>query len=384
MGPDLLFPWQESSALSTTRKIIAMTNNMEPRRALVIGATGIVGQTLSAQLAQLGWTVYGLSRSKTLEVPGTTSIKADLLDTERLVAALRGTRPEFVAFTAWTQRSTEAENIEVNSAIVRNVFSSLEAEQSVKHTALMTGLKHYLGPFDHFAVGVVPDTPFHENESRLDTPNFYYAQEDELFAAAARSSFTWSVHRAHTVFGFATGNAMNMVLTLSAYATICKEYGLPFIFPGSETQWNGLTDVTDAELIDEQMIWAATHETGHDQAFNIANGDVFRWRWLWPRIADHFGIQWEGFDGVTRPLEARLDNAEAASIWRDIATKHRLVEPDISRIASWWHSDADLGRQMECVTDMNKSRKAGFLGFRDSADSFFRYVESYRSAHIIP
>lgn len=361
-----------------------MTHNTEPRRALVVGATGIAGRTLSTQLAEQGWTVYGLSRRKTLDVPGTTSIQADLLDRDRLVAVLSGTCPELVAFTAWVQRPTEAENIEVNSAIVRNVFSSLEGERSVRHAALMTGLKHYLGPFDHFAIGVVPDTPFHENEPRLDAPNFYYAQEDELLAAAARTGFTWSVHRSNTVFGFAIGNAMNMVLTLSAYATICQERGLPFVFPGSAMQWNGLTDVTDAELIGEQMIWAATHENGHNQAFNVANGDVFRWRWLWPQIAEYFGLPWEGFEGVARPLAARLGHHETASIWQDIAEKHRLVEPDIARIASWWHTDADLGRPMECVSDMNKSRKAGFLGFRDSAESFFRYVESYRSAHIIP
>ena len=56
----------------------------------------------------------------------------------------------------------------------------------------------------------MPDTPFHEDEPRLAYPNFYYAQEDELFAAAERDGFTWSVHRAHTVIGYAVGNAMNM------------------------------------------------------------------------------------------------------------------------------------------------------------------------------
>ncbi len=42
------------------------------------------------------------------------------------------------------------------------------------------------------------------------------------------------MHRSHTVFGFATGNAMNMALTIGAYATICKERGLPFVFPGCD------------------------------------------------------------------------------------------------------------------------------------------------------
>ena len=176
------------------------------------------------------------------------------------------------------RRPTELENIEINSKLVRNLLQAVAPARSVEHVALVTGLKHYLGPFEAYAVGKMGDTPFREDEPRLTSPNFYYAQEDELFAAAERMGFTWSVHRSHTVFGFATGNAMNMVLTLAAYATISKELGRPFVFPGSRTQWDGVTDVTDAELLSEQIIWAAGLEDSG--AYNIANGDVFRWRTL--------------------------------------------------------------------------------------------------------
>jgi nucleoside-diphosphate-sugar epimerase len=246
----------------------------------------------------------------------------------------------------------------------------------------MTGLKHYLGPFEAYAQGVMADTPFREEEPRLDAPNFYYAQEDELWDAAGRIGFTWSVHRAHTVFGYAVGNAMNMVLTISAYATLCRELGRPFVFPGSATQWNSVTDVTDADLLADQIIWCATHEAGQNEPFNIANGDVFRWRWLWPQIAAYFGVEWEGFEGAPRTLSDAM--ADAAPVWKQISAAHDLVEPDIDRVASWWHTDGDLGREIEVLTDMNKSRKAGFTQTRDTRDSFFAYVERYRAAKIIP
>jgi nucleoside-diphosphate-sugar epimerase len=358
-----------------------MTSISSPGRALVVGATGIIGQALSTQLAAEGWTTFGLSRSGGA-APRVTPVATDLADPEALAAALDGVNPELVAITAWTRQATEEENIAVNGAAVRHLLAALAASGSVRHVALMTGLKHYLGPFEAYGTGSTPDTPFREEEPRLNHPNFYYTQEDELFAAARRSTFTWSVHRSHTVFGFATGNAMNMVLTISAYATICKELGRTFVFPGSELQWNGLTDVTDADLLAEQIIWAGTHEAGQDEAFNIANGDVFRWRSLWPRIAEHFDVPWEGFAGEPRPLEQSMDGM--ADTWRNIAAKHDLVEPDINRIASWWHTDSDLGRTVESLTDMNKSRSAGFLGFRDSRDSFFTHVDRYREAHIIP
>ena len=359
-----------------------MTAGAAPRRALVVGATGIVGQNLSTRLAADGWEVHGLSRSGRTPAEGIAPICADLADPDGLTRALDGLAPHLVAVTAWSRQATEAENIAVNGAAVRNLLAALGPAGSLRHAALMTGLKHYLGPFEAYAQGVMADTPFHEDEPRIDAPNFYYAQEDELFAAAERYGFTWSVHRSHTVFGFAVGNAMNMVLTLSAYASICKELGRPFVFPGSRTQWHGITDVTDADLLADQIIWAATADAGRDQAFNTANGDVFRWRWLWPQVAAYFGLEWEGFQDAPRPLEASM--AGMGDIWRGLAERHGLVEPDLDRVASWWHSDSDLGRDIEVLTDMNKSRNAGFRESRDTRASFFGYVERYRAARIIP
>jgi nucleoside-diphosphate-sugar epimerase len=351
-------------------------------RALVVGSTGIVGRSLAGMLARDGWTTFGLSRSGSTAPPGVTGIRVDLLDPAALTEALADVRPSFVAITAWMRRDTEAENIEVNCATVRNLLAALEPGQSVEHVALMTGLKHYLGPFEAYGKAVMAETPFREAEPRLDYPNFYYAQEDALFASAARNGFGWSVHRSHTVIGFAVGNAMNMALTLSVYATICKELGRPFIFPGSDVQWNGLTDVTDADLVSEQMIWAATHPEGRNEPFNTANGDVFRWRWLWPQLAACFGVPWQGFEGKPRPLASQMAGMEHT--WREIAARYALVEPDLGRLASWWHSDADLGRTMEVLTDMTKSRQAGFLGFRSTPASFLARIEQYRAARILP
>jgi nucleoside-diphosphate-sugar epimerase len=352
------------------------------KRALVVGSTGIVGRSLGVMLAREGWTTFGLSRSGSVELPGVTSIQVDLLDPAALSEAVADVRPSFAAITAWMRRDTEAENIRVNSATVRNLLAALEPAKSLEHVALMTGLKHYLGPFEAYGKAVMAETPFHEAEPRLDYPNFYYAQEDELFASAARTGFGWSVHRSHTVLGFAVGNAMNMVLTLSVYATLCKELGRPFVFPGSQMQWNALTDVTDADLLSEQMIWAATHPEGRNQAFNTANGDVFRWRWLWPQLADFFGIPWEGFVENPRTLESQMVGMEET--WREIAARYKLVEPDLGRLASWWHSDADLGRTIEVLTDMTKSRESGFLGFRSTPASFLAKIKQYRAARILP
>ena len=107
-----------------------------------------------------------------------------------------------------------------------------------------------------------------------------------MFAAAERDRFGWSVHRPHTIIGYALGNAMNMGVTLAVYATICRETERSFSFPGSAAQWNGLTDMTDARLLARHLEWAATTDTARNQAFNVVNGDVFRWSWMWTRLAN--------------------------------------------------------------------------------------------------
>jgi nucleoside-diphosphate-sugar epimerase len=265
---------------------------------------------------------------------------------------------------------------------VRNVLGALSPADSVRHVALVTGLKHYLGPFEAYGQGKLPATPFREDQPRLDIDNFYYAQEDEVFAAARRDGFGWSVHRPHTIIGYAVGNAMNMGMTLAVYATICREAARPFMFPGSAMQWNGLTDMTDARLLAAHLEWAATTEAARDQAFNVVNGDVFRWSWMWRRIAGWFGLEPAAFAGKGVPLESQL--ADAGPVWSGIAHKHHLVEPNLGVLASAWHTDADLGRPIEVVTDMSKSRKLGFLDYRATDDSFFDLFGCLRAARVIP
>jgi hypothetical protein len=210
----------------------------------------------------------------------------------------------------------------------------------------------------------------------------YYPPEDEVFAAAARDGFGWSVHRPHTIIGYAVGNAMNMGVTLAVYATICWETGRPFLFPGSATQWNGLTDMTDARLLARHLEWAATTKAARNQAFNVVNGDVFRWNWMWARLAGWFGLQPAPYRGHAIPLERQL--ADAGPIWAEIARKHALAVADLSLVTSAWHTDADLGRPVEVVTDMSKSRKLGFLDYQATDDSFFDLFARLREARIIP
>ncbi len=357
---------------------------MERQTALIAGVTGIVGRNLAEHLATGGnWEVLGLARRPD-GIAGVTPIAADLTDAASLKERLREVRPTHVFFTSWLRQKTEAENIRVNAGMVRNLLLALRDGGSVQHVALVTGLKHYLGPFESYGQGSLPQTPFREEQDRLPIENFYYAQEDELFAAADRDNFTWSVHRPHTIIGFAVGNAMNMGVTLAVYATVCREAGLPFIFPGSEAQWDSLTDMTDACLLAAHLEWASKTPAARDQAFNVVNGDVFRWKWMWSRIAEWFGIEAAPFPPTHTPLESRFEAIQAAALWRDVAGRYGLREADLNVLTSAWHTDADLGRPVEVVTDMSKSRRLGFREYQATDESFFDLFTKLRREKLIP
>jgi nucleoside-diphosphate-sugar epimerase len=351
------------------------------RRALVVGVTGISGFNTAELLLDRGWEVVGVSRRAPEGQLGLRHVAVDITDADATRAALADADPTHVFFVTWSRQDTEADNIRVNGAMLRNVLEGLAGAPNLRHVALVTGLKHYLGPFESYGT-VKPDTPFREEQGRLPYANFYYEQEDILFAAAERRGFTWSVHRAHTMIGWAIGNFMNMGVTLALYGTICRETGRPFVFPGSPQQWDGVTDITDARLLARQLEWAATTPAAADQAFNIVNGDVFRWRRMWTVLAAGLGVDPAPYPGHPTPLEDQM--ADAGQAWAEIVERHGLVPHELDRIASWWHSDADLGRPLETFTSMAKSRRFGFLEYQDSERSFLDLFDRLRRERIIP
>lgn len=352
------------------------------KTAVIAGITGIVGSNLATHLLDKGWNVVGLARDPSKAPAGVRGVSANLLDRASVREALHGIRPTHAFFATWSRQPTEKENIEINGKMLRNFLTELGKAGTLEHTGLVTGLKHYLGPFEMYANGTPLETPFRETMPRLNVENFYYVQEDELSVASQEYGFGWTVHRPHTMIGHAIGNAMNIGVTLAAYASLCKDTKQPFVFPGSHAQWNGVTDMADARLVAEHLEWAATTPSARNQALNVVNGDVFRWNWMWGRIADWFGIEAAEKSTDTMSLEPRM--AAAGPAWREIAQRHGLVEPHLDRLASAWHTDADLGRPFECLTDMSKSRELGFTSYRRTDQSFFDLFERLRQERYIP
>lgn len=115
---------------------------------------------------------------------------------------------------------------------------------------------------------------------------------------------------------------------------------------------------------------------------NIVNGDILRWRWLWPQLAEFFGVESALYPGHSTPLTEQMRDADP--VWEKIIAKHSLKPYALTELASWWHTDADLGREIECLSDMSKSRDLGFLDYQSTLRSFIDLFESLRQENIIP
>ncbi|NP_001311571.1 3-oxo-Delta(4,5)-steroid 5-beta-reductase-like [Nicotiana tabacum] len=361
--------------------------------ALIIGVTGIVGNSL-AEILPLAdtpggpWKVYGLARrprpSWNADHP-IDYIQCDISnpeDTQSKLSLL--TDVTHVFYVTWASRSTEVENCEINGKMFQNVVSVVIPNcPNLRHICLQTGRKHYLGPFELYGKLVAHDSPFHEDLPRLDAPNFYYTLEDVLFKEVEKKEgLTWSVHRPGVIFGFSPYSLMNIVGTLCVYAAICKHEGLPLKFPGVKAAWDGYSDCSDADLIAEHQIWAAVDPYAKNEAFNVSNGDVFKWKHFWKVLAEQFGVEAAEFDEENRCTLVEMMK-DKGPVWDEIVKENGLTPTKLEDVGVWWFVDLMLAGDCRLDT-MNKSKEHGFLGFRNSQKAFISWIDKVKAYKVVP
>jgi hypothetical protein len=109
---------------------------------------------------------------------------------------------------------------------------------------------------------------------------------------------------------------------------------------------------------------------------------VFRWKRMWGVVAAGLGVEAAPYPGTPSPLEQQM--RDAGSVWPAMVERHGLRPYAVEQLASWWHTDADLGRTLETFTSMGKARRFGFLEYQDSAASFLDVFDALRREQIIP
>uniref|UniRef100_A0ACD5YP58 Uncharacterized protein n=1 Tax=Avena sativa TaxID=4498 RepID=A0ACD5YP58_AVESA len=315
--------------------------------ALVVGSTSIVGTSLLDILPLDDtpggpWKVYAVSRrplphwsrppSKSV-----THLHLDLADSAAVAEALAPlTDITHVFYAAWSNHPTEAENREANSAMLRSVLSAVVTNcPALVHVCLQTGRKHYVGPFS--VIGKIPahDPPYTEDMPRLD------AGSSQLLLRPR-------------------GRALRRRRQLS------------------------FSESSDADLIAEHQIWAAVDPHAKNEAFNCSNGDVFKWKRLWPILADSFGVEWAGYEGEASRFNLAQVMADKEAVWAEIIKENGLIVTKLEEVANWWFADAMLGVEFEHLDTMNKSKEHGFLGFRNTVNSFKTWIDKMKVSNIVP
>ena len=349
---------------------------MAKKVAVVAGALGVIGRHLAALLASLpGWAVIGLSRRSPDFPTKATYLSVDLLDPEDCRAKLSGLSETTHVFYAALQGALDADNVAPNAAMLVNLIEALEpAAKSLEHVSLMQGGKVYgchLGPYK---------TPAKESDPRHMPPDFYYDQEDFLKARQEGKRWSYSLIRPDFVCGFAVGNAMNLTTVIGVYAAISKELGLPLVYPGSRKAYERIAEVTDTHLLAKASHWAAATPKCANEAFNITNGDYFRWCHLWPRLAAFFGLE----VGGPLPLSLAQQMADKGPVWRRIVEKHKLKPYAYEEIVQWPFGDFTFSAEWDFMIDTTKARRFGFAEAVDSAEMFVRMFTEMRRDRIIP
>jgi len=350
------------------------------RTALIAGATGASAKRLvEVLLADPGWTVIGLSRNPppAASTGRLTFVRADLLDAAGVTRALDDCAG--VTHVFYTARAKHGEggleSVEENTAMLRNLLNALlPVAQGLQHVHLVEGGKYYglhLGPYP---------TPAREDDPRPGTPNFYYDQEDLLRARQRGQRWTWSASRPNVICDFAPERARNLVPLLGTYAAVMAELSLPLHFPGRPGCWEALTEVTDATHLARAMVFMATDPRAANQAYNVSNGDLFRWKRLWPRLADHFGMAM----GEVRPSRLGELMADKDPVWQSVVRRHALAASRLDEVAVWGFGDFLFNQDFDVVSSTTRLRQAGFHDIVDTETMFVGHLTRYREARLLP
>ena len=346
------------------------------KKAVVVGATGIIGRAIAQALANDGkWNVIALSRSGE-SVPGTQqALAVDLLDKEQSLRQLASlSEVTHLFYAAYIPYPTYAEEITPNLALLVNAIEGLEAAGApLQHVTLVTGAKYYgvhLGP--------IP-TPAREEQPPTIGPIFNRVQEDYL-RSRKKAQWRWTNLIATHLTGFAIGNPMNLALAIGTYASIVKELGLPLYFPGSRVAFEAMTQIIDADQVGQAALWAATTDGASDQVFNIANGDPTRWSLLWPEIAAYFGVE----IGEPRKFPLAETMLIQSDLWRRLAEKQSLKYSNLTTLVNWKFLEFVFAIEFDIVLALGKIRRAGFTRQPDTRNEFSKRFDEYIKAGILP
>ena len=353
---------------------------------LVVGAGGSIGSEVLSYFGRLpGWHVYGLSRRPPVldEDVQFQHLRIDLESTESCATAVAALRPvvTHVVYAALVEAPglvdgwTDANIMQRNLAMLRNVVEPIAAGGSLQHLIAMQGTKAYGAHFHAISL------PARERSARDPHANFYWLQEDYIRDLSVRTGCVWTIFRPQVVFSGAVGMYMNPIPVIGAYAALCAEEGRPCGFPGSASN---VWEVTDARLIARACAWAFEHNTREDRIFNITNGDVWVIAHQWPALCAMLGVE----PGPNARFDFADFVAAKSALWQRVIRRHNLRPSTLADFLGESHNYLNLllgntasVQAPPALVSTIKIRQSGFgdcLDTDDSAAHWFTYLQRHR------
>lgn len=362
---------------------------MTKKTVLIAGASGLVGYAAAQYFSSLPeWNVIAVSRRRPAGFENVKFISVDLTDQKACSAIFSG-MPEVthVVYAALFEKPglmagwREDDQMATNDAMLRNLMEPLQAAATdLRHVSLLQGTKAY-------GAHIAPlQIPARERNPRHDHKNFYWLQEDYLRQAQQAADWHWTIFRPQIIFGESLGSAMNLIPALGVYGAILKAQGKPLYFPRCA---NLILEAVDADLLAHALAWAATTDTAANEIYNIANGDIFTWRNLWPTIADALGME----PGPEEPITFGSDMSKNADVWDKIRSDHNLISPDLETFVgeSFHYADFTMGTGLAPDTPVPpalvstvKLRQAGFGEAIDTEDMFQKWFRLFQEKRLLP
>jgi nucleoside-diphosphate-sugar epimerase len=355
---------------------------------LIAGASGLVGNAaLERFLGRDGWTdVIALSRRRP-EIDSTRPFRhlsVDLRERPAAEQALAGVGDvTHLAYAALYEKPglvpgwLERDQMETNLEMLRNCLEPLLGRRSLRHVTLLQGTKAY-------GIHVHPmPIPARERAPRDPHENFYWLQEDYLTDRAREHGFVWTILRPQLIVGRPWGVAMNLAPIIGVYASLRREQGRPFSFPGGVSY---VWEAVDARLVAEVIEWAGRDPAAVNEHFNVTNGDVFEWRNLWPGMADVLGME-VGPDEPQSMVEFFADKEE---LWSRAQERHGLRHIPLADIVGESHHYADFcfahgatEPPPPAFSSRIKLQRAGFTGCCDTQETFNYWLRDLIGRRVI-
>ncbi|WP_202962624.1 hypothetical protein [Pseudomonas sp. GM41(2012)] len=112
------------------------------------------------------------------------------------------------------------------------------------------------------------------------------------------------------------------------------------------------------------------------EAFDVVSGDIYLWERMWQDTAKYLGME----TASPVPLTLARHMHEKGELWREIAERHNLIQPDLGKLVGW--GDSIFHTETVIISDTNKIYRFGFTERADSKASLFRALDSLNKQRV--